>query len=91
MTNPTDTTVYVSRTFGLRQINLRKIFLEVINVCCGHSRPQAFLRKDVLKICSKFAGEHYFVTWTQILIYKKFVFTYNRRQNLMLHQPIFSK
>ena len=32
MINPTDTCVYLKRTLGWRQISVRKIFPEVINV-----------------------------------------------------------
>ena len=35
MINPTNTCVYLNRTFGWRQINVRKIFPEVINVRYG--------------------------------------------------------
>ena len=35
MINPTNTSVYLNRAFGWRQINAREIFPEVINVSCG--------------------------------------------------------
>ena len=35
MINPTNTSVYLNRTLGWRQINVRKIFHEVTNVSYG--------------------------------------------------------
>ena len=35
MINPTHTSVYLYRMFRWRQINVRKIFPQVINVSCG--------------------------------------------------------
>ena len=35
MINPTNTCVHLNRTFGWRQINVRKIFPEVINMGYG--------------------------------------------------------
>ena len=35
MFNPTNTSVYLDRAFGWRQINVREIFFEVINVSYG--------------------------------------------------------
>ena len=35
MINPTNTSVYLNRAFGWRQINAREIFPVVINLNCG--------------------------------------------------------
>ena len=43
-------------TSGMKWVDISILFLQDTNI--RSSRPEVFLRKGVLKICSKFTGEH---------------------------------